>query len=991
MIPPAQEHSLLTQYGYTPETLENLQKMSAEGTNLQEMFNSGDYKMEHAGVSLEYDEQGKLTQDTYKRLYSALEEHVGALQAPPQGSQYVDDSGKPSLWQPGVQATGWAEKGISADSTSDSWWDKAVDYTESMYRKIFSPEDQVEVVLKSQEKYTGELNSKRLTGYAPGPGDAMEGGFETSRRGPDGKTIPRTLDDFRLGKADYVTIATGDRNEYGKEFIFSATYKSPIDGKMYSLDGIKGVVHDWCPICGANKLDVATGNFEGWSGKSASNFVDRSFSGKVGGVITESFSVSLSLGVDTLDWSAYAPVDLDYTFPAPQLAVSAPEFEVPGPHPSALITEYDIPGPFTPALITEYQTGGYDIPTFYADYAAPEPVSPQMPLYSGPDIASEPPQEYYVAQNEPSGAEFPGQPEPDNEHSQARQLVERAIDWTQDQYRSLNEGLQTLWDQEISRRIAGDFNMADNEWPLSQHEESFVQQEVTNAARTEREVDAAKWQAAYEQLVNSYQDPVGDFQENSATAQDIQEGYDDVVRARYDAERLNDPNQLTPSDGIPPSVADFEQDLSPEQKRSLEQAIASARAEEAGDTKSPQEEQMVAEVKRPPGADAKTLTEWYRENDKYLASREQRAADYDASLAGCGSGTYRGTSCQNNWLLKRYQDEAWADAYAVAASNARGPYEHQGDLQFDDNLLPVESSQRNLEASPEGNKSVQNNTPSVFESARDVVRNAYDGLAEGAQSLWSSVRDWWGGDAHIPSESLPVGDAPEPENIVGDYTPQDFSENTVTHNRLNTDPDAVQDASNAEDLVYAASNKESLSREDALAVKDAVDDATNDAEMEKEEAAKGMPPAQQNINPATQQAVNNLQSARQRLSSANSALAQAFRDARNGNVDVNRIAAAMSNLTSARNALQAAYGQASLSGGFTSSELANINNSITGVSSLVGEVSSYRPYLSYLNQGAVQQYWPQISSLIQRGNSVVSGLNRTVNAPVVMGYTRRSR
>jgi len=118
----------------------------------------------------------------------------------------------------------------------------------------------------------GSFNS-RVTYYAPGPGDRMEGGFETSRPNPiTGKSVPATLDNYRLGYSPFVTLA-GDPSRYGQAVNMGPlTYTSPIDQKSYTLPDVTGVVHDTGSAFKGrpDKLDVAAGDYRGWGPQAAS-------------------------------------------------------------------------------------------------------------------------------------------------------------------------------------------------------------------------------------------------------------------------------------------------------------------------------------------------------------------------------------------------------------------------------------------------------------------------------------------------------------------------------------------------------------------------------------------------------------------------------------------------------------------------------------------------------------------------------------------------
>lgn len=85
--------------------------------------------------------------------------------------------------------------------------------------------------------------SPRATTYSPQRGgDPMEGGYASSRPGPDGQAVVRTLEDFRTGQAPYVTIA-GNPALYGREYtIPEVSYQA--GGQRHVLRDVPVVVHD---------------------------------------------------------------------------------------------------------------------------------------------------------------------------------------------------------------------------------------------------------------------------------------------------------------------------------------------------------------------------------------------------------------------------------------------------------------------------------------------------------------------------------------------------------------------------------------------------------------------------------------------------------------------------------------------------------------------------------------------------------------------------
>lgn len=97
---------------------------------------------------------------------------------------------------------------------------------------------------EKQPTYTGKGFAGRLSAYSPrAGGDSMEGGYESSRKGPDGKNIVRTLDDYANGRSQYVTIA-GNPKLYNKEFIIPEITYIDKNGNSKTLRNVRAVVHD---------------------------------------------------------------------------------------------------------------------------------------------------------------------------------------------------------------------------------------------------------------------------------------------------------------------------------------------------------------------------------------------------------------------------------------------------------------------------------------------------------------------------------------------------------------------------------------------------------------------------------------------------------------------------------------------------------------------------------------------------------------------------
>lgn len=85
-----------------------------------------------------------------------------------------------------------------------------------------------------------------LTVYSPQKGgDKMEGGYESSRPGPDGRNIVRTVQDYDPKDPNsYITLA-GNPQYYGRSYIIpKLPYQDPKTGKVTVLQNVRGVVHD---------------------------------------------------------------------------------------------------------------------------------------------------------------------------------------------------------------------------------------------------------------------------------------------------------------------------------------------------------------------------------------------------------------------------------------------------------------------------------------------------------------------------------------------------------------------------------------------------------------------------------------------------------------------------------------------------------------------------------------------------------------------------
>jgi hypothetical protein len=118
-------------------------------------------------------------------------------------------------------------------------------------------------------------SNPHFTFYGPGPGGRMEGGFETSRPNQAGTNVPITLDMVRSareqGRDLNVTLAS-DPSRYGETInVGTVTFVSPIDGKQYTLDNVRGFVHDTGSAFKGRpeKVDIAVSDYTGWSERAA--------------------------------------------------------------------------------------------------------------------------------------------------------------------------------------------------------------------------------------------------------------------------------------------------------------------------------------------------------------------------------------------------------------------------------------------------------------------------------------------------------------------------------------------------------------------------------------------------------------------------------------------------------------------------------------------------------------------------------------------------
>lgn len=96
-----------------------------------------------------------------------------------------------------------------------------------------------------EAKITGIQGDSGISVYSPQKGgDKMEGGYPSSRPGPDGKFLVRTVQEYAEGKYDYITLA-GSPAFYNKEYVIPALpYKDPKTGEKKIFNNVRAIVHD---------------------------------------------------------------------------------------------------------------------------------------------------------------------------------------------------------------------------------------------------------------------------------------------------------------------------------------------------------------------------------------------------------------------------------------------------------------------------------------------------------------------------------------------------------------------------------------------------------------------------------------------------------------------------------------------------------------------------------------------------------------------------
>ena len=100
-----------------------------------------------------------------------------------------------------------------------------------------------------EAKITAIQGESGISVYSPqkggeNGGDKMEGGYPSSKPGPDGKFLVRTVQEYAEGKHDYITLA-GSPAFYNKEYVIPALpYKDPKTGEKKIFNNVRAIVHD---------------------------------------------------------------------------------------------------------------------------------------------------------------------------------------------------------------------------------------------------------------------------------------------------------------------------------------------------------------------------------------------------------------------------------------------------------------------------------------------------------------------------------------------------------------------------------------------------------------------------------------------------------------------------------------------------------------------------------------------------------------------------
>ena len=125
----------------------------------------------------------------------------------------------------------------------------------------------------------------KVTAYAPTygasnvPGAGGQGGYESSKPGPDGVAEVRTMDDYVNGRSQYVTIA-GNEAYMGNRYVIPELTYIDAEGQERQLKNVPAVVHDTgsafkdapegrfdIPVARDVSAEVRNANHENWRSK----------------------------------------------------------------------------------------------------------------------------------------------------------------------------------------------------------------------------------------------------------------------------------------------------------------------------------------------------------------------------------------------------------------------------------------------------------------------------------------------------------------------------------------------------------------------------------------------------------------------------------------------------------------------------------------------------------------------------------------------------
>ncbi len=829
---PSETGSLMSKYygeftPLTPHTLDTLEKLSKE-MNLQEFLESGKYSIENVpGVPLQYDAEGNLTPETYAKLQEALKTDTGSLQ--PGAPIDVNQQGSPALMQPAVQATEWGERVFrSVEEGSDpTWWSNVKETSAAMWEgvKEYAGDAYRELVADSKEVTTIEgrasyYDTPGCGSYGLGSGGTCVGG---DRLRPGDVAVPRN--------------SGFEPNE-----IFDATFCGSNGCQTYKMRA-----HDLCDDCNQKGVTIDVWGKEmreRISSETGYNFSRHGYAPvSIERGVSDTSYASLSQGLmqsNTLesyaDWSQYRPLDLSDSIAPPQLAAGAQEFDIPGPYEPAIIAAQLE----APSLYEQFKDfvdlGDFELANSVPSQNAPSDTQvPEVLSKALNDAADEGAVDGVFEDN--TYRDYLGnlhRIEPLEEISirdsqqvgEPYSVPETEKSFYEDVVGTFNEGWQgtvdemaRLYDDAIAGLAANPETPIDlgpdipgdqGGPPQNEGEGSLVERwgsylkEAGQATLDALSPENLAERAA--ELRERFADAFNDLEYAGELT------YDEWVRAvdpPADTVREQSP-PTTDADDRPlwGAVADSgapENDDEVSVPTPVREALEDA-AKEGAAPESP----TPVPVETPRGADCKTLSCWFESNGKDLSPVSERETDFQAAAAACGGGSYRGTVCQNNWLLNRYQEEAWADARAVAAAQSRPMDVPYSDTQFDADLMPIAPSPQDVAvdggATPEEQGGI---VPASTDDSRTQVSPDERGIVERARD---AVEDFWGDVKDIAKDSW--------ENVK-DYTNDLWGDDPVTSDPDSRNPDIefertldeAQKASDAE-LLREAGKEANISTND---------------------------------------------------------------------------------------------------------------------------------------------------------------------------------